>query len=62
MIKEIEIMETLQDVYLSQEAFDKDLDEYLTIITYPSKINPFYVCEHISAALYRRKVNIYVNK
>jgi len=55
-------MRTLQDVYLSQEAFDKDLDDCLTIITYPSKRNPFYLCKHISPALYTRKVNIYINK
>jgi len=55
-------MRNLQDVYLSQEAFDKDLDDCLTIITYPSKRKPFYVCEHISPALYTRKVNIYINK
>ena len=55
-------MKTLQDVYLTQEAFDKDLEECLTIISYPSKGKPFYVCEHISAALYKSKVNVYVNK
>ena len=53
-------MKTLQDVYLTQEAFEKDLDECLTIISYPNKIKTFYVCEHISPALYKRKVNIYV--
>jgi len=55
-------MKTLQDVYLSQEAFDKDLEECLTIITYPSKRKPFYVCEHISAALYKSKVNVYIKR
>ena len=55
-------MKTLQDVYLSKEAFEKDLDECLTIITYPSKRKPFYVCEHTSPALYKRKVNIYINR
>jgi hypothetical protein len=55
-------MKTLQAVYLSQEAFDKDLEECLTIITYPSKRKPFYVCEHISAALYKSKVNVYIKR
>ena len=55
-------MKTLQDVYLSQEAFDKDLEDCLTIISYPSKRKPYYVCEHISASLYRRKVKVYVNR
>ena len=54
-------MKQLQDVYLTQEAFDKDLDECLTIISYPSKRKPYYVCEHISAGLHKRKVNVYVN-
>ena len=55
-------MKTLQAVYLSQEAFDKDLEECLTIITYPSKRKPFYVCEHISAALYKSKVKVYIKR
>ena len=55
-------MTQLQDVYLSQEKFEKDLDSCLTIITYPSKRKPYYVCEHISAALLKRKVNIYVTR
>lgn len=55
-------MKQLQDLYLTQEAFDKDLDECLTIISYPSKEKPYYVCEHISPALLKRKVKIYVNR
>ena len=54
-------MAQLQDVYLTQEAFKKDLEECLTIIEYPSKNKPYYVCEHISAGLHKRKVNIYLN-
>jgi len=53
-------MKRLQDVYLSQEAFDKDLEECLTIVSYPTSKKPFYVCEHISMALYTSKVNIYI--
>jgi hypothetical protein len=49
-------------VYLKQEAFEKELDECLNIIDYPSKIKPYYVCEYISAGLYKRKVNVYVDK
>ena len=55
-------MKQLQDVYLTQEAFEKDLDECLTIISYPSKKKPYYVCDHISPALIRRKVNIYITR
>ena len=53
-------MTRLQDVYLSKEQFEKDLDSCLTIIDYPSKRKPYYVCEHTSAALLKRKVHIYV--
>ena len=53
-------MTQLQDVYLSQESFEKDLEQCLTIITYPTSKKPYYVCEHISAALYKSKVNIYL--
>jgi len=59
-IKKI-IKTQLQDVFLSQESFEKDLNECLTIISYPSKTKPYYVCEYISAALYKRNVNIYIN-
>ena len=54
-------MKTLQDVYLSQESFEKDLESCLTIISYPSKRKPYYVCEHTSPALLVRKVNVYIN-
>lgn len=62
VIKNKEIMKQLQDVYLTQEAFDKDLDECLTIMGYPSKRKPYYVCEHISSGLHKSKVNVYVNR
>ena len=55
-------MVQLKDVYLNAEQFDKDLDSCLTIISYPSKRKPYYVCEHISVALRKRIVNVYVNK
>jgi len=54
-------MTQLQDVYLNQEAFEKALDECLTILSYPCKSKPYYVCEHTSPALLKRKVNIYIN-
>jgi hypothetical protein len=54
-------MKTLKDVYLSKESFDNDLETCLTIISYPTKRKPYYVCEHISAALYKSKVNVYLN-
>jgi hypothetical protein len=53
---------TTKGVYLSQDQFDKDLDYCLTIITYPTKRKPYYVCEYISPALYKSIVNIFINK
>jgi len=55
-------METLKDVYLSKEQFEKDLDDCLTIINYPSRTRSYYVCEHISPTLLRRKVKVFINK
>ena len=55
-------METLKDVYLSKDQFEKDLDDCLTIINYPSRTRRYYVCEHISPALLRRKLKVFVNK
>ena len=54
-------MTNLKDVYLTIEAFNKDLDECLTIIEYPSKTKPFYVCENISSGLHKRKVNVHIS-
>lgn len=62
LIKKNKIMETLKDVYLSKEQFEKDLDDCLTIINYPSRTRKYYVCEHISPALLRRKVKVFVNR
>ena len=53
-------MRTLDDVYLSMEQFEKELDYCLTIIEYPSKAQKYYVCEHISAALERSQVKVFV--
>jgi hypothetical protein len=50
-----------QVIYLSKEQFEKDLDDCLIIIDYPSRNRKYYVCEHISPALLRREVKIFVN-
>lgn len=50
----------LQDVYLSKKDFEKDLEGCLTIIKYPTKKRLYYECEHISADLLKRQVNVYV--
>ena len=51
-----------QVIYLSKEQFEKDLDDCLTIIDYPSRTRKYYVCEHISPALLKREVKIFVNR
>jgi len=53
-------MRWMMDAYLSKQKFEKDLNECLTIIKYPSQTKTFYVCEHISASLEKRMVNVHV--
>jgi hypothetical protein len=55
-------MKSLKGVYLLQEQFDKDLETCLTIIKYPNKKKPFYVCEYISYALYKLIIKVYIIK
>lgn len=55
-------MKTLDDVYLTLEKFEKELESCLTILKYPTKKNNFYVCEHVSFALHISKVNVYINQ
>jgi len=54
-------MKLLQDVYLTRTQFNQDLECCLTIISYPNKKRPYYFCEHISAALEKRNVKIFLN-
>ena len=49
-----------KQIYLSIEQFNKELEDCLTIIKEPTKINKYYVCEYISAALYKSIVHIYI--
>jgi hypothetical protein len=51
-----------KQVYLSVDRFNKDLDDCLTIITEPTKRNPYYVCEYVSPALYKSIAHIYITK
>lgn len=53
-------MTKLNDVYFTKEQFLKELDFCLRIISIPTKNNQYYVCEHISASLQIRKVNVYI--
>ena len=51
----------MQIVNLTQESFNKDLDECLTILTYPEKSKPFYICEYVSFSLHVKKIKVYIN-
>ena len=53
---------TTKKVFLPIEQFNKDLEDCLTIITEPTQRNPYYVCEYVSAALYKSIVHIYITK
>jgi len=47
-----------QDVYVTKERFEKDLEFCLTIIDYPNKKNKFYLCEYIDAGLHKKIVRV----
>jgi len=51
----------LKTISLTQEAFNKDLDECLTILTYPEKSKPFYICEYVFFSLHVKKIKVYIN-
>jgi hypothetical protein len=55
------VKDPLQTINLSQEAFNKGLDECLTILTYPEKSKPFYICEYVSFSLHVKKIKVYIN-
>ena len=54
------IMNTLQDVQRTREQFNNDLEDCLTIIQHPTTNAPYYLCEHISHALIKRTVKVFV--
>ena len=49
-----------KNVFLTIEEFDRDLEICLLIISEPTKIKPYYVCEYTSAALYKSIVHVYI--
>ena len=53
-------MNTLQDVQRTREQFNNDLEDCLTIIQHPTTTAPYYLCEHISHALIKRTVKVFV--
>jgi hypothetical protein len=55
-------MKNVKEVYLTIEAFDKDLEDCLTILREPTNIKKYYVCEYVSPALYKSIIHIYIIK
>lgn len=53
-------MSNVKEVYLTIEAFDKDLEGCLTILTEPTETNKYYVCEYVSPSLYKSIIHIYI--
>jgi hypothetical protein len=49
--------EPTKKVYLTQDEFNKDLEICLTIV---DKCDDYYVCEYISAALYKSIIHIHI--
>ena len=49
-------------VYLTQEAFIKDLDSCLLILSEQDKEASYYICEYTSPALYKSIKHIYIIK
>lgn len=47
-------------VFLSEETFKQDLENCLTILSYPDYLTPYYVCEYITSALKKRIVKVQV--
>jgi hypothetical protein len=53
-------MKKLNDVYLTIEEFEKDLDSCLTIVQEPTDNQKYYVCEYISYSFEKSLVNVYI--
>ncbi len=48
--------DTHKKVYLTIEQFNEYLEICLTVITYPTKKNNYYVCEYISPSLRSKSI------
>jgi hypothetical protein len=53
-------MEKLNDLYLTIEEFDKELNSCLTILQEPTENKKYYVCEYVSYSLHKSLVNVYI--
>lgn len=50
----------LNDVHLTMDQFEIDLEICLTIKKYPNKKRRYYVCDHFSAGLVKSEVRIFI--
>jgi len=50
----------IKTVYLEREVFEHDLQYHLTIISYPEKKKPFYVCEYDAPYSRTKTIKIHV--
>lgn len=53
---------TAKQVYLSIKQFDKELEDYLTIIKEPTGRNPYYVCKYVHPELSKSIIHVYITK
>ena len=49
-----------QEVFLTAEKFNSELESCLTILEEPSKDRLYYLCEYITPALYSKVVKVVV--
>ena len=50
----------LDDVFFTNEQFNKELNSCLDIVAKPNINNKYYLCEHISASLTVSFVRVYI--
>jgi hypothetical protein len=49
--------------YLTQEEFDRELDNSLLIINYPSRNRPYYVCDKTNTETKEKSIiHVYIKK
>jgi hypothetical protein len=51
-----------QDLYLSKEIFDNELENNLLIINYPSSRRPYYLCEKSASTQEKVKIRVFITK
>lgn len=57
---QIKMKKPMKIIYLEREVFEHDLQYHLTIINYPEKGKPFYVCEYDAPYSRTKKIKIHI--